>query len=507
MHRHFLYLFVALIALALLAPAAAADTRTDMQAMLDSLNLQLEVMGSDLRVHSIEWLTDPASGEMGSVVFANDRGNKQLDAHWVPADSRRSWNPGSGSITYLVDLSAGATDDGLSSADTEAAIDRAASTWSHVDCSGTLDLVKVADPGVDPSVIDGLLGFGGFGTPFADVTHAGWVPAGIFSPNTLGITFTLTFAGGDSNGDGKEDVAIREVYYNDAFAWSIGSNVDVETVALHESGHSLSLAHFGKIFGTTANGALHFAPQAVMNAAYTGIQQELLGTDEAGHCSLWATWPDVALEIPPDESRFRVQGNVRINGRNQGIEAEGIERGNALGLLELLGDLELARSAELLPWMMFVIQKSGYQLDANLGVLTQVGDRVDAVLQVGNDDSPIRGRMIDTVTVASTDPWVTESRIRGELEVDDGQWELPFAKKEMDFLIEDGRASGVAILSGGVERGNGVEIVEIPVTIDITYSATPTRALPARFVGSVILESIDLAGRYRGTVVRAEATP
>ncbi len=29
-----------------------------------------------------------------------------------------------------------------------------------------------------------------------------------------------------------------------------------------------------------------------MNAAYGGVLQELTGTDNAGHCSLWAAWPN-----------------------------------------------------------------------------------------------------------------------------------------------------------------------------------------------------------------------
>ena len=34
------------------------------------------------------------------------------------------------------------------------------------------------------------------------------------------------------------------------------------------------------------------APEAVMNAAYTGPQRELLGTDNGGHCSIWGNWPN-----------------------------------------------------------------------------------------------------------------------------------------------------------------------------------------------------------------------
>lgn len=291
--RKFSGFFGAALAVILLAvPTALADTHTEMQAMLDNMNLQLEAMGSDLRVDMIEWMTDPTSGEMGSVVFANDRGNKQLGADWVPFDLRRSWNAGTDDITYLVDQSDGATNDGLGNAQTEAAIDRAMTTWGNVSCSGGLDVVKVADPGIDPDIVDALLGFGGFGTPLADITHAGWVPAGIFNPSTIGVTFTLSFVGGDTNGDGKADAGIREIYYNDGFVWNIDGNIDVETVALHEAGHAFSQAHFGKIFGVLANGTIHFAPLAVMNAAYSGVQQELTGTDNAGHCSIWGNWPN-----------------------------------------------------------------------------------------------------------------------------------------------------------------------------------------------------------------------
>ena len=51
-------------------------------------------------------------------------------------------------------------------------------------------------------------------------------------------------------------------------------------------------AHFGKLFRTDANGKLHFTPRAVMNAGYTGIQQQIGKTDNAGHCSNWANWPN-----------------------------------------------------------------------------------------------------------------------------------------------------------------------------------------------------------------------
>ena len=60
---------------------------------------------------------------------------------------------------------------------------------------------------------------------------------------------------------------------------------------LHEVGHGLSQGHFGKAF-RNKNGNLHFAPYALMNAGYTFGNRMVTETDEAGHCSNWASWPE-----------------------------------------------------------------------------------------------------------------------------------------------------------------------------------------------------------------------
>ncbi len=60
---------------------------------------------------------------------------------------------------------------------------------------------------------------------------------------------------------------ISEIYWSGSYYWSMTGQggVDVETVSLHEAGHGLSQAHFGKIFASGGNGKLHFSPLAVMN--------------------------------------------------------------------------------------------------------------------------------------------------------------------------------------------------------------------------------------------------
>lgn len=265
--------------------AIEEDPSAALLALGNAVNADLEAQGAAYRVEGAEWLGEDELGRL--VVFAN-RGNKQLPWDFVPGDPRPPRN-GRTDITYIVDQTQGAI--GLTVAQTTAAIDRAMTTWNSVTCSASIPIVKLADiPGVDLGTF--------FGSSFllADITHAGWLPTGVLPNPVIAATFTFIFVSGgvptDNNNDGAADVAFREIYYNNRFRWRINNNIDVETVALHESGHGLSQAHFGGAFFTLDNLKLHFNPRAVMNAAYSGVQQTLSGTDEAGHCSLWGSWPN-----------------------------------------------------------------------------------------------------------------------------------------------------------------------------------------------------------------------
>ena len=272
----------------------AGRTAAAMQAMGDVANSALETRVPEVRVGQMDWITSADGGEEGGqIVYFNDRGNKELPFHFVPGDPRRG---GRTNITYLVDRS-GDTNDATAVGQTEAAIDRAMATWDREQCS-TLNITKNVDNGSDPDLIDEILGFpdGTGGVFAADIVHAGWVPAGIFPPNVIAVTFTFIFVDGagnptDIDNNQRGDVAWREIYYNDQFVWRINGNIDVETVALHESGHGLSQDHFGMLFQTTSNNEFHFAPRAVMNAGYTGVQQVLTASDNAGHCANWGSWP------------------------------------------------------------------------------------------------------------------------------------------------------------------------------------------------------------------------
>ncbi len=168
-------------------------TAAAMQAIGTEANIALETQASAVRVGAMEWITPVDGGEAGGqIVFFKDRGNKELAFHFVPGDPRRG---GRTNITYLVDRS-GDTNDPTAVGQTEAAIDRAMATWDGEQCS-TLNMTKNVDTGADPDLIDELLGFPDVpgGIFAADIVHSGCVPAGIFPPNFIAVTFTFVFVG------------------------------------------------------------------------------------------------------------------------------------------------------------------------------------------------------------------------------------------------------------------------------------------------------------------------
>jgi hypothetical protein len=268
------------------AQAPAGDGDPTVLSLMARVNTELRARGLRIAAHAVELYTIGGGRPEHRV--------HQAPGRWVAGDGRRLAQ--GNDLTYLVDQSEGAANGGLTNAETEAAIDRAMHTWDTDRCLGKVALVKRPDSGADPDILDGILGFGGFGNPFlADMVHAGWMPPAFFEAfapgggtNFLALTVTFIFLEGpngpptDSNGDQYLDVAFTETYYNNQFTWGINGarpQIDVETVALHESGHALSLGHFGP------------PPAALMNPRYLGIQQAPRPTDRAGMCALWQSWP------------------------------------------------------------------------------------------------------------------------------------------------------------------------------------------------------------------------
>lgn len=295
---------LALSAVAILSvPAAwatpAGEGDPEVLALMHQINEKLRAQGLNIAVEEIEFFT-VGGGRPSNRLH-------QTGSRWVANDPRRVAD--GDNITYLVDLSEGATASGLTPAATEGAIDRAMTTWNTKEsCLRNVDIIKRPDTGADPDIFDSFFGYGAFGDPFlADIVNAGWYPKEFFDavggPGggdgilafSVSFTFTNTVTGQptDINGDNHLDVALNEVYYNDNFGnaagsrpgnpWGIDINlpgIDVENVALHENGHSLDLGHFGP------------PPAAIMNPVYSGPRHEPLPADHAGMCSVWASWPN-----------------------------------------------------------------------------------------------------------------------------------------------------------------------------------------------------------------------
>ena len=277
--------------------AEGGATAAAISAQMDAANLALEATGSDIRVMMAEYIG--GGDEAGAQVLQRDVGNKRLGADFVPNDPRRTWSgaPGgtSDDITYAVDqVDAVPLSPNVTAAETNAAIDAAMGTWDAQVCSD-LGIRRNPDVASDLGFIAASNGLGGSFDVQGDVQHAGFSDID-FAGGVLGVAFTLIFTDGDGNptdidGNGLADVAFREIYYDPSWLWTVGNfpGVDVESIALHETGHGLSQAHFGNIFNK--KGVFTANPRAVMNAFYQGELRGLLGTDNGGHCSNWAQWP------------------------------------------------------------------------------------------------------------------------------------------------------------------------------------------------------------------------
>lgn len=157
------------------------------------INAELAARGMNIAVEEIRFFTFGVARPANRIL--------QQPFRWVPNDARR-FAQGE-DITYLVDPTLGATASGLSSAATEAAIDRALDTWDADRCLKKVDIDKRAYPGGDVTI------FSSFFPPFPPFGDPGDDRVG----NPWGTDIDLP-------------------------------GIDVETVALHENGHSLGTGSF-----------------------------------------------------------------------------------------------------------------------------------------------------------------------------------------------------------------------------------------------------------------------
>jgi hypothetical protein len=286
----------------LLAPSALRAQEGDpyMIETMTEYNGGLKALWMDIQIEQIEVLT------LGDG-HSKSRLHRQ-PFRWVAGDPRRLAD--GSNLTYVVDQ-AGLAGSGLDPVAAEAAIDRAMARWASTPCFvEKVGMVKRTGTGTDPDIFDGLLGYGELGDyRTAAIVHAGWMPPSFFDEvsgpgsgeTVLAFSVTFIYIGADGNPtdlnkDRFLDTAANEIYYNEAFSWLIGSEdigigisdagdfsgrgIDLESVAVHEVGHSLGIGHID-------------APlEASMNPVYTGVDQTLAPLDAAALCSVWGHWPN-----------------------------------------------------------------------------------------------------------------------------------------------------------------------------------------------------------------------
>jgi hypothetical protein len=294
-------------AIAALSTISVAGAQ-DLAAMVDAANAQLQAAGHNRAIGMVEWYTNGETQSLGQTLLFKNVGNKQLAFDFIPGDPNKG---GRTNIQYMMD----AVNTTADATDEFAAIDAAMATWEGVSCSH----IPITDEGDIPSdegFVQSVFGFGGnpdINRPIVqgwDIAHDGFLPAAFFDllapgggAGILGVTFTIIYTDGngdpvDTDNNGTADAAYREIYYNDGFAWVDLPNdgpgnglFDLQSVALHESGHGLSQGHFGNAAIINSNGKIRISPDAVMNAGYIFAKQDLQGSDNGGHCSNWSNWP------------------------------------------------------------------------------------------------------------------------------------------------------------------------------------------------------------------------
>jgi hypothetical protein len=144
----------------------------------------------------------------------------------------------------------------------EQAIEKAAAIWQVV---AKVNLVQVPDDGTPVGAAGDQQGDPRFG----DIRIGAYPQSG----GTLGINILPPPAnGGTDAGD---------IFFNSSAQWNLGSNYDLETVAIHEFGHALGLGESQ-------------IQTATMYGVYNNVRQSLTSDDTTGVQSIWGAPSDTS---------------------------------------------------------------------------------------------------------------------------------------------------------------------------------------------------------------------
>lgn len=181
------FVFAAAILVILVTPALMAD---EVVYSPELALLQQRLAGSGaagIQLSAAEIVTKADGVERATTLIANNR-THLINSQFVENDPRRG---GGSNITYVVDQSDGSALSWasvappsvvlLSNGITEPIIDRSMALWtSGPRCNGPSS-IKLVDSGGNIDLVDDLVLGGSVGSPTADITHAGWLPALFFS--------------------------------------------------------------------------------------------------------------------------------------------------------------------------------------------------------------------------------------------------------------------------------------------------------------------------------------
>ncbi|WP_152051206.1 matrixin family metalloprotease [Tautonia marina] len=178
-------------------------------------------------------------------------------------------------------------DRGITEAQWKFALRRAAALWQS---ATNINMAEVSDTGAPM----GISGNQQNDPRFGDLRFF----AKPMAPQALGQAFLPPpFHGGTLAGD---------VVFNSSASWNVNANFDLQTVAIHEIGHSLGLGH--SEFSTS-----------VMYDTYTGVKQGLTSDDIAGIRSLYGVrqqdWVDQFQNNQSPWTAVNISGLIDSNRR------------------------------------------------------------------------------------------------------------------------------------------------------------------------------------------------